>query len=171
MIEGPPSFWEKPKATWLPARQASCKVLGSFCRLCVEARSHLPCRAPSRVPGASFLTAVTCLPLKQSSGRVCMGCLTENRKKKKWMCWEITFSNVSVIQPFPPSGLFPHLVLENATRRVKDLASQQILKLLLSWQNRENLFSEAGTSSLVYRSLICGWMCCRAFPKLHPCFT
>lgn len=82
-----------------------------------------------------------------------------------------TFSNISLIQLFPPLGLFPHLVLEYATRRVKGPASQQILKLLFSWQSGENMFSEADTSSLVYGSLICWWMCCRAFTKLHPCFT
>jgi len=80
-IEGPPSFWKKPKAVWLPAWQAPCKVLGPFCRLCVEAWSHLPCGTPCRASGLSFLAAVMCLPLKRKLGRVHMGSLAENRRK------------------------------------------------------------------------------------------
>lgn len=51
---------------------------------------------------SASLTATICLPFKQKFSRVCIGCLPENIKRKKvYMLWGNTFSNVSVIQPFP----------------------------------------------------------------------
>lgn len=131
----------------------------------------LPCRTSCRVSGVGFLAAVTCLPLKERSSRVRMGCLTENRKKKKSMCyWEMHFQIHHSATPSLRLILSPRPgTCHRESQRTGFPADIKILPF--SWQIRENLFSEADTSSLVYRSLICWWVCHRAFTKLHPCFS
>lgn len=92
-------------------------------------------------------------------------------KKKKSMCyWEMHFqihhsatpSLRLILSPCPGT-------CHRESQRTGFPADIKILPF--SWQIRENLFSEADTSSLVYRSLICWWVCRRAFTKLHPCFS
>lgn len=77
---------------------------------------------------SASLTATTCLPFKQKFSRVCIGCFPENIKRKKkslYAMGKYIFKCISYSAI--PSGLFCHLVLKYVTRRVKGLASQQIL--------------------------------------------